>query len=327
MIPDYPFEFSVIINISYMAHSRNILSILVVLLAVSCNQDKTITNTITGEISDYDEKVLMIDSDTLMVIGGKFEITNLSDYPVFRSLIYGENTKSLFIIPGNSMKITFNASDFNGTFKIDGDGVNEQIVLDSMVSIIYETFDFDRANNEVPAAVSKYLDSCTTVYLNIFDNLNKVYPTSEIFREYEKANLEYMFGFMKIQTGLWNNVTDSVYYDFTRSMVIENEKYIEIENYTRFLTRYTSFTVMNNVRNFDSLRRNDPDSVVDATLSIINTYNSKKIKEYLTYYFLKERLEYEGIEGFERFYNYFNSHNSDSSYAKEMKRRYEQKIK
>ena len=309
-----------------MAHIKNILSILVILLAVSCNQDKTITNIITGEISDYDEKVLMIDSDTLKVTGGKFEISIPPDYPVFRFLTYGEHTKSLFIVPGNSMKITFNASDFLGSVKVEGKGAVDNMVLDKMDSLFVATLNFDRVNDEDPVGASAYLDSCRTVNENYFDKLNKVYPTSEIFREYEKADLEYLFAAFKSAIGLKNNVTDSVYYDFTRRIVVENEKYIGIENYRKFIMFYTSLTVMNNVQNYDLLRRNDPDSVTDVTLSIINTYKSKKIKEYLTYYFIKERLRYGSIEGFERFYNYFKSHNSDSSYAKEMKRCYEQKL-
>jgi thiol-disulfide isomerase/thioredoxin len=327
LIPDYPFEFSVINNIRYMAHSKNILSILVVLLVLSCSQDKTITNTITGEISDYDHKVLMIDSDTLTVTDGKFEITIPPDYPVYRNLMYGKDKKFLFLMPGYAMKIKFNASDFYGSFKIEGDGVNENIVLDSMEALVINESFWDRINNEDAVGASKYLDSCRTAYLNILEKLNKEYPTSEIFMDYEKADMEYFFGGFKIAIGLKNNVTDSVYYDFTRNIVVENEKYLGIIAYKQFLTNYIDFIIWNSNGNLNSLRINKPDSLLDATLSHINTYKSEKIKEYLRYYFIKERLEDQGIEGFDKYYNYFETNNTDSSYAEEMKKLYDQKLK
>jgi thiol-disulfide isomerase/thioredoxin len=327
LIPDYPSEFSVIINKSYMARSKNILSILVVLLTVSCSLDKTITHTITGEITDYDHKVLMIDSDTLMVTDGKFEITIPPDSPVFRNLMYGKDKKFLFLMPGYAMKIKFNASDFYCSFKIEGDGVNENIVLDSMEAIFLNESFWDRINNEDAVGASKYLDSCRPAYLNILEKLNKEYPTSEIFMDYEKADLEYFFGGFKIAIGLMNNVTDSVYYDFIKNIVVENEKYMGIIAYQQFLPAYTSYILMNSIENLNYLRINQPDSILDATLSIINTYKNEKIKEYLRYYFIKERLEDQGIIGFDKYYNYFESNNTDSSYAAEMKKLYDQKFK
>ncbi len=301
---------------------RNLFSFTVILLAISCNQDKT--PAITGEISDYDQKTLMIDSDTLTVTDGKFEITIPPDYPVFRNLKYGKDRKSLFLMPGYAMKIKFNASDFYGSFKIEGDGVNENIVLDSMEALITESF-WDRINNEDAIGASKYLDSCRTVFHNILEELNKEYPTSEIFMDYEKADIEYFIGGFKIAIGLSNKVTDSVYYDFTRDIVIENEKYLGIIAYRQFLEVYTSFIIENGSANMYSLGKNQPDSLLDATLSFINTYKSKKIKEYLTYYFIKDRLDYDGVEGFEKYYHHFISQNTDSSYAREMDKLYRYK--
>ena len=250
---------------------RNLFSFTVILLAISCNQDKI--PAITGEISDYDQKALMIDSDTLKVTDGKFEITIPPDYPVFRNLMYGIDRKSLFLMPGYAMKIKFNASDFYGSFKIEGDGVNENIVLDSMEALITESF-WDRINNEDAVGASKYLDSCRIVYRNTLEELNKEYPTSEIFMDYEKADIEYFIGGFKIAIGLSNKVTDSVYYDFTRNIVIENEKYLGIIAYRQFLEVYTSFILEKGSANMHSLGKNQPDSLLDATLSFINTYTS-----------------------------------------------------
>ena len=303
--------------------------VLVCLLTLVSNAQNKFA-TISGEIRNYNNQPFLVDSkfsvrgeDTIKVKDGKFSTTISIDNPTTKYIFIGNVLSKIFIMPGKSLIVNFDLSKEGGDFKYGGDLAVENVILDSLEKQILKRTDVF----SLPAEkASLLLDSTFTEYKRYLDktvSVNKVDPS---FSECIKAILDYQSAEEKMLCGFKQQVSDSVYYSFTKEMTIENEKLLDCHVYKEFLNYYLGYSTDNAVNKLDSAKRQSKDAYLAENLKLIEQFKNVKVKEYCLFLRVYSDLEHFGVKDFEKEYDYFKKHNTDTVYAQQIGKLYAKKM-
>lgn len=307
--------------------------IFIMLLAgiiLSCEKDKRVT--ISGNISGTDNTPLLLrdgklsyEPDTLQVINGSFSKVIDLNNAGFVYLMYGNLRKVLFLSPGYSLNISFQGAHPEKTYKIEGNGAPENIVLDS-ISKSLENLNYSFIYHQ-PLEMSKhYIDSAFKSLNLQFKELIDSKQIDPVFIEYEKISLECQAASLRAIAGQRNNVADTGYYNFFNTIGLAQDKYLNIPEYREFLSTYCSLKAQEILEKMDSAQMEKPESYLEAILPVIQKLENKKIREYLFFNEINGHLQYYGVKNFSKYKAFFAQHNTDSSYAKELEKNYAEKL-
>jgi thiol-disulfide isomerase/thioredoxin len=311
---------------------KKITILVSILLFTICSCQKSKIATLSGEIEQFGNAPLLIvdykvtnTPDTIIMTGGKFSTELQIDQPGFKYLLYENNRKELFLMPGFSLKISFNKSNIDSSLKYEGKGGAENIVLDS-ISRYMETLDYRFAYTQPVEIACKYVDSINAVYKNHFLELTKTNKVSSVFKELEEASIDYNLAALKAVIGLKNDVKDTSYFSFLKKLNPGNEKYIDIPSYRMFLQYYISVAANEILEKENKSNSESRDDRMAALLAAIEKIENKKIHEYLLFNELNLRLNYEGAKEFDKYREYFQKKNTNPVYAKEIEKNYSKKL-
>ena len=307
-----------------------ILGLIFILFFSSFQKNKTAI--LTGEIKEFDKTPLLIADfkinnsfDTINLINGRFNNIIKTENACFKTIKYGQVQKNIFLAPGYSLNISFEATNFGNTIKYEGKGATENRILDS-ISVAISNFDYRFVYSQPIEIATKYIDSTYDAYQNYFEKLTNINKVDPVFIKYEKNSLLYSASALKTVLGLQKNIADTNYYSFFNKITIENDKYLDIPSYRNFLQYYINVKTRNILAIMDSSESKLPHDYSNATLKVIDEIKNKKLKEYLVFENTKSKLEFEGADNFEMQKEYFLKNNSDSLYAREIRKIYTNKL-
>ncbi len=305
--------------------------LLTIIALLSCIKNETVI--LKGHVSNNNGTLLLLSNarlpgliDTLSLVDGKFsKILHLSR-PGFRTLEFGENYREIFLMPGFSLDISFDAENFEGSYAIKGKGSTENMIFDSVYSKSNQ-LDFDLINDGEPEVVLAYVDSMLIVYNNRLSGLINSSEVSPIFEEYAFAEMEYGFKGLKH----FRREVDQIEYERDPSnkakLYIENENYLDIPSYLFFLLQTNDYRVDNEFVKGDSAIFLSPQRMLNAQLAVIEQFKNQSIKDFLVYEAISGFLRHNGVKNFSGFYDYFRKNNSDSMYANLLEKSYQEKLK
>jgi thiol-disulfide isomerase/thioredoxin len=304
-------------------------------MASPCQTKDEISNevTITGQIENYDETVLKIQdfmgksnwiSKEIDVLDGKFSINLPLDKPSIKMLILGRTFKNIFLEPGETLVVSFDASKIESSYKYGGSLAIENVILDSLTSV-QSKLDYNYVYTESLENANRYLDSMSITNKQYLEKLigEKVIATN--FKEYTKALIEYKSAYLKIMLGERKNEQPEKYYDFLDQLSLENEDYLDILEYRVFLSEYIAMKTNERLNSLDSVQKSNLDVHFEESLSVIKELKDENVKAYALFNAMNMRLKEKGILGFDKYYNYFKEHNKDLHYAEQLKIAYDEK--
>jgi len=307
-----------------------ILGLAAMLVMASCQHNKTVT--LIGEIQNYDKTPLLLmdgkissTPDTIPVQDGRFAVTLHIDNPCIRYLLFGNNRKNLFLFPGKSLKVTFDAAKMDSSFQYEGSLATENTLFDSVTKRSYKV-NYHFIYTQPVTIVSKYLDSTFAANKKYFQKLVSHKKTVPDFAEYTEASLDYYCAALKMVLGLQKEVKDSAYYSFIDNLAVENDKCLDLPDYRLFLDYYITLKASRAYDKLDSIEKQSPDANFDEELHVMENLKNIKVKEYCIFNAIYRRLDYNGVKNFDTYYNYFRKNNTDSVYARQISKLYAKKL-
>lgn len=256
---------------------------------------------------------------------GKFLITLPIDKPSMRTFAYGSNFKRIFLYPGQSLEISFDAKNFSGTFNYGGSLVMENILFDSVLSRIGNV-DMKYLNAQRSDIALRYIDSALNADNQYFEKLVSGKQTTPVFIEFTKTSLLYNSAYRKINIlERQEGVKDSKLYDFLKKLTIENENYLDISYYQWFLNSYISMETSKSYAKLDSIKKQSPDANFDERLNVISGLKNKYVREFLLVSEIGSRLQEFGFKNFDKYHDYFKKNNSNTGYSELIRKDYEEK--
>lgn len=300
------------------------------MLITSCKKEQSAT--ITGTIENYgDEPVLLFQRmisnspDTVVVTDNQFSIEIPANTPQFFSLKYGKTWKELFLAPGYALVISFDASDPENTFKIEGKGGIENTINDS-VDFKLQHVDFRAIFSLEPETASRTIDSTFESISKYFNTIATSQPLDPLFIEYKDKAITYESLSLKTSYGTRKSMKDSAFFDYLKNYDLEVEKYLCIPQYYRLLSDVINYKANKFLSDSEEENPDSPEIWLDAVLKQIEQIQSEKIKEYLTFSEINNHLGYYGLKNFEKYDSYFKNHVTLSSYMNEYQKNYNKKL-
>lgn len=289
--------------------------------------------TLTVEIQNFDPDLLEIRDafgapiwlDNLKIEGGKFTITLPIDKPSMRTFRYGPNWKQIFLYPGQSLKISFDAKNFASTFNYGGSLAKENVILDSVLSRAQKVDYTYLYAQRIDIALS-YIDSAMNANNRYFEKLVGGKQTTPVFIEFTNASILYRGADLKLTIlERQKGVKDPKDYSFLNEITIENDRYLDIQYYQWFLYGYLSLETGKSYEKLDSIKKLSPDANFDESLKVISNLKNHNVKEFLLAATIDSRLQENGIKNFNKYYDYFKKNNSNPGYSELIRKEYEKK--
>jgi peroxiredoxin len=301
------------------------------MLVFSSFKEKTEV-TLTVEIKNFDPDLLEIYDafgsstwrDNLKKEDGKFVITLPIDKPCIRTFAYNtRNYKRIFLYPGQSLEISFDAKYFASTFNYGGSLVNENVILDSVKNRM-ENVNYKYLYAQRLDIALSYIDSAMNANNQYFEKIMKGKQTTPAFIEFIKASILYRGADLKLTIlERQKSVKDSKYYSFLKNLIIENDNYLDL--YQWFLDSYLSMQTNKSYAKLDSIKKLSPDASLDERLKVIEGFKNNNVREYLLASTIDSRLQENGFKHFDTYYNYFKKNNSNPNYSELLRKEYEKK--
>ncbi len=310
-------------------HFLFILAIITALL--SCDNKKEVI--IRGTVAKYNETLLLLVNDrfpgladTLFIEDGKFSKTLSINNPGFWAFKFGDHAKELFLMPGFSLNISFDAANFGDSYRISGKGSAENLILDSVYNEC-DRIDWDLFNNQAPEVVIPYIDSMYEVNRDYLARLISIAKVDPQFQDYASASLEYDFAFLKHFREEVNMVINEKNPAGRDKLYVENERYLDIGSYRNFLVQTIYYKTENDSVKKDTALWRSPQKNLDTKLAVIEKFKNQPIKEYLIFEAISDYLKNNGVKDFTAYYDYFKKNNSDPLYASLVENEYQKKLR
>ena len=313
-----------------------IIYLLVVLLTLAQCATQQKTSISVFVINPFKDKPYLIDTkiptnndsfyfEGKVTKGGYFKKYIAIDSPEFKLLKLGTETKTIFLKPNYKLDIFSPSMNNDSGFLITGVGAIENTILDSVDNRISQ-FDFQKMYRLQPKSAAFYIDSVANTYQTYLQKLIYNKKVDPDFIKYEKLSINYYAAALKTLIGSMNRVTDSNYYAYLKSLEIENEHYLSIPNYCFLISQYNGIKANSIYAGFDSLEKNKPESRLTANIKAIETINNQKIREFLLFEAILQRLQLGGIKNIEVYKTYLYQHVTDQRYLNEFDKAYNKKM-
>lgn len=304
------------------------------LICSSFQIEEEISNavSITGKIENYDETVLKFQDfmgkseryHKIEVKDGMFSVILPIDKPIIKMLTFGTTFKNIFLQPGETLDISFDASKIDSSFNYGGSLAVENAILDSLRRS-QSTLDFNYVYTESLENASRYLDSMTVANKQSIDKLIGDQIVATEFKKYAKALTEYSNAYLKIMLGERRDERPETYYDFLDQMSLENHDYLDITEYRLFLYQYIAMKSNERLTELDSVKKEEPDALFNESLIVIKEFKNDNIRAYALFNAMNMKLQQDGLAGFESYYAYFKENNKDPYYEDQLKTVYDEK--
>ena len=306
--------------INFIDMSKKIGLFLVLLTTVvlfSCNDKPTgptpvvLSGKVVGaENQDFyirKEAMNLLDVDTIKTgLAGEFTYDFMLEEPTYFTLMIGRNQVSLYMRPGDSLKLDADIQMFD-QLKFSGASAlyNEYLMKFALVQM-----DFARAmpmsfRAQEDAAVYT-IDSLRTEQMNTLHELEKNYSKLDArFLENEKNRIQYFWGLNRVMYPLYysyyNRIRDfspSPNYDTYLAELNSNDSNLmALPEYRQFVYNRLSSLVSDA---YKAVNSEDMSYTVLQLQEIKKQFVDPYIQSYLAYKVMNDHLSYEGIKDFDQ---------------------------
>tara|TARA_R110001606_G_scaffold399174_1_gene581299 strand:+ start:86 stop:1477 length:1392 start_codon:yes stop_codon:yes gene_type:complete len=310
-----------------MKHIR-ILIIVFVVICTSCDKknEPLQKETISGSILNHKEKVLTLYDflgksqweQQIEVKDGVFKINLEINQPTIKSFAYGNNLpKDIFLLPNKTASVSFDANDFENSFRLKGDLEVENSILDSISSKLLN-LDYKYVYTESLENSIIYLDSLELNSKEILRNLLSNNKTVANFENFATACIEYNTAYLKLDIAGRKDQHPKDYYDFLNNLSFTEPYLLEVFYYRMFLQSYIEKETKSRIQKLDSLQKQDSDFKFKESLKVIAQLEHDEIRAYSLYNAMMLSLMDSGVNEFEKYYDYFKRNNKDQHYEEQL---------
>ncbi len=292
---------------------------------------------ISGKITNPKGEVVIIYnyeiSDTTEIDSlGEFNMLikiSEADYITFK---HGKESTVLFLTPGDDIKISLNAEEFDETIKYEGVGADannflaEKYMAKELAGFSdYEIYKLDS---------KEFIEKLNSEQRILIDKLNSIITKnkdlSPKFIKLENANLLYdwaiakknypqYFSYFHASEEFEELDDDS---DYESAINLNDSTLLESSLYTQYLTIATSSMVSDKLE-MDSTLSEITNSNLVVTFNVIaKNFTDIKIKDHLYFTMLNDHLKYSGANDLDAIIEDFNTNCTNSSYKEIIKEEY-----
>jgi thiol-disulfide isomerase/thioredoxin len=281
--------------------------------------------TISGTILNHNDELLILSDfygksqweQNIEVRDSGFVINLDINQPTTKSLAYGDNlSKNIFLMPSKKISVSFDANDYQNSFKFNGDLAIENSILDS-VSVL-DNVNYKFLYSETLDIVVRYLDSIENKSNKLLQKLTSENPTAKIFKEYTNTSIVYEIAYLKLFLAESKSECPENYYDFLNKLTFTKPNLLDIPSYRFFLNSYVDRETNLRIQKLDLKQKQVPDIEFTESLKVINQFENDEIKAYSLYNAMMNKLFASGTEGFEKHFDYFKKNNSDKHYEEQL---------
>ena len=306
------------------------LGLAVMLLCSSCRDKRNVQ--VIGSIQNDDQTSLSIVdyfgtsewTTDLDVQDGAFELYLPLDNPSLKRLTYGSAWKDLYLEPGQTVEITFDAQSFDSTFRFTGTLATENSLLDSVATRL-QNVDYSFVYTQPLDVATAYIDSLHNDGEEYFNTLAGSHQISAPFIQSVEDFIHYNAATLKIIIGERQDEKPDDYYRFLHELTIENARALDNHHYRMFFSMYVDMETNKRLNIQNSTVDASPGSFFDEKLKVIEDLDNETVRSYSLFNAMNYYLMEHGLDDFERHYDYFTETNTDPYYDEQLRIAYEKK--
>lgn len=304
-----------------------LILILTLWLCIACHNSRYAV--ITGVIKNYNDNPIWLHDDKISYEPDTIKVVNDSFYkkiqitsPVFKVVVIGRYSRMIFLKPGYLVKIYGDGDDIETTIRIEGKGARENAIQDSINNNVLYSVNYRHIFSQPAEPALNYLDSLVRAVNDYSAKLTNNVALDKEYVEYLSLFLKYYFANLRMIIGLRNGIKEDSFYNFVSSILIEDEKLLDVPDYRDFLRHYVLLKESQAESVADSLEGKSTTNYLDRRISIIANFKNRAIKEYMLYKMLYDLLQEQRVKDFDKYYGYFKRTNKNKVYASQLEKIY-----
>ena len=234
---------------------------------------------------------------------------DLSGYDaLYAKLYYGRNFKSVYFEKGDEVTVTFNGTDFQNTFSFEGEKAPAVEYLNRVRLTALPDEEYALPFNEFYAkTVAKENDAVALLEANALEGVGN-------FLHMEKGRIRYAYGATllmhcvghKMMTRDIYYIPSNEYYDVLESYLVEDEAWVDLEEYRAF--------VVETAHVLDAANRQVTDlypKTVAQMKYIAGRFKSEKVRNTLLHYLAATYVDRHGIDNIQDLENIYFTYVKD----------------
>ncbi len=306
---------------------KKILLFVPLLLLLAVTTSTAQETVLTGHIHQpKGDKVSISSEDNkweASLVDGKFELKLAFDKAGYFTFAHGNETSSLFLEPGDQVKLKLDPAQFDETIQLTGKGAEESNYLFSKYLMDEELW--ANYKDVYSLKTTAFLQKADEIHTAMKANLGKVSKASKLNAEFlskEQQELAYNAANTKLQYPEYHkfftkNDPEQLgedYLDFTKGMNFNDESLIDDNNYNTLLSNYISFVFFQKLMANGQSADENPGKALLVKFDVLQQkITNKTIQENLMYKMLSSYISYEGVDGVETPLATFNKSNADQA--------------
>lgn len=319
--------------------SKLILGLTLLTLCWACQQKQVTPEKenqeyaqLSGTIKNYNGAVLKIQDvmgrsnweTEIEIQNGTFSKNLSLDMPMITMLTFSRNARTIYVQPGETLEINFDTKAIDSTFSYAGSLAKENAILDS-IHAERKKIDYKYVYGESLENVTQYFDSVTKAHNNYLTYLTNHKTLQPKFKDCAKASIDYNSSMFKLFIASRKREQPEQFFVFLEDLDVENEDYLSVVDYRRFLNEYITMKAQDRLSQLDSIQQDTPEALFEERLKVIEGLKNEDVKNFALFNTMNMRLRDMGISGFSDYYEYFKKNNKDPYYANQLELVYEEK--
>ena len=234
---------------------------------------------------------------------------DLSEYDaLYAKLYYGRNFKSVYFEKGDEVTVTFNGTDFQNTFSFEGEKAPAVEYLNRVRLTALPDEEYALPFNEFYAkTVAKENDAVALLEANALEGVGN-------FLHMEKGRIRYAYGATLLMHSVGHKmmtrdiyyIPSNEYYDVLESYLVEDEAWVDLEEYRAF--------VVETAHVLDAANRQVTDlypKTVAQMKYIAGRFKSEKVRNTLLHYLAATYVDRHGIDNIQDLENIYFTYVKD----------------
>ena len=234
---------------------------------------------------------------------------DLSGYDaLYAKLYYGRNFKSVYFEKGDEVTVTFNGTDFQNTFFFEGEKAPAVEYLNRVRLTALPDEEYALPFNEFYAkTVAKENDAVALLEANALEGVGN-------FLHMEKGRIKYAYGATLLMHSVGHKmmtrdiyyIPSNEYYDVLESYLVEDEAWVDLEEYRAF--------VVETAHVLDAANRQVTDlypKTVAQMKYIAGRFKSEKVRNTLLHYLAATYVDRHGIDNIQDLENIYFTYVKD----------------
>jgi acetyl esterase/lipase len=317
-----------------------LLALTAVLPAENNAQDKTDHALLTGKVENNLSNEIKFGNSVITIAkDGTFKFDMGADKPSFYNFNYEDKKTELFISPGDSLCISFNAKDFYPSLNITGINADYNMLLLALKKMDATTNQYLNNNafalcSADPTYFTSKIDSIEQTFICRLDEfLKNKNNVNSWFVKKTRAEINFGFnGFKLVYPGLHKRFTgkaaaiDSNYFDNITKGTFNDPEFLHVESYNNYLNNYLDIQAAGKNK-FDDVYR-FPAQIKGASRyqAIYGLKANKEITDYLLVKYFGDYLGNYGTTGLEGILTAFKNECIDNDLKEKVLELYNKKL-